>query len=90
MWDSGIGLSSWLVSLAAEQTLEEPELVSQLREMLFSKSKRNIIELGMFQRRNWDSVKYKLDRFQVLAQALFPLRWELFVVQRIRLRRDAF
>ncbi|OCH87795.1 hypothetical protein OBBRIDRAFT_759177 [Obba rivulosa] len=46
VWDSGIGLSSWLVGLATEQSADEPELVKTLRETLFSKSKRNIIELG--------------------------------------------
>ncbi|KAF9244653.1 putative methyltransferase-domain-containing protein [Melanogaster broomeanus] len=45
IWDSGIGLSSWLVQLYAGK-LEATVLLSDLRESLFSRDNRNIVELG--------------------------------------------
>ncbi|KAJ3789816.1 putative methyltransferase-domain-containing protein [Lentinula aff. detonsa] len=49
IWDSGIGLSSWLVSLAGNvdsSVQESDSAVAQLRRALFSPAARNIIELG--------------------------------------------
>ncbi|KAF9219801.1 hypothetical protein BS17DRAFT_716628 [Gyrodon lividus] len=45
IWDSGIGLSSWLVQLFNGK-LDAIELLSDLRESLFSRDSRNILELG--------------------------------------------
>ncbi|KAG6873509.1 hypothetical protein C0995_014777 [Termitomyces sp. Mi166 len=44
VWDSGIGLSSWLVGL--EQSTNVEGLVSKLKDVLFSRQSRNILELG--------------------------------------------
>ncbi|KAG6907137.1 hypothetical protein DXG01_010356 [Tephrocybe rancida] len=44
VWDSGIGLSSWLVRL--EQSTHTEELLSKVEEVLFSTKPRNILELG--------------------------------------------
>ncbi|EMD38794.1 hypothetical protein CERSUDRAFT_133318, partial [Gelatoporia subvermispora B] len=46
VWDSGIGLSSWLVSLATEELSDEPEHVTSLRKVLFTRERRNVVELG--------------------------------------------
>ncbi|KAJ3927472.1 MAG: putative methyltransferase-domain-containing protein [Lentinula lateritia] len=49
-WDSGIGLSSWLVALAGnvDIIIRDPSssVASQLRKVLFSPGPRKIIELG--------------------------------------------
>ncbi|KAJ3861809.1 putative methyltransferase-domain-containing protein [Lentinula novae-zelandiae] len=48
-WDSGIGLSSWLVALAGNvDIIRDPSssVASQLRKVLFSPGPRKIIELG--------------------------------------------
>ncbi|KAF5353076.1 hypothetical protein D9758_008751 [Tetrapyrgos nigripes] len=44
IWDSGIGLSSWLADIAKEQ-IQNP-LVQKLKNVLFSVEARNVIELG--------------------------------------------
>ena len=47
MWDSGIGLSSWLVELAQLQAADrEHSAIARARDALFSTEKRNVIELG--------------------------------------------
>ena len=48
MWDSGVGLSSWLVELAHQSVRrdEEHPLVVRAREALFSSTKCSVIELG--------------------------------------------
>ncbi|KAI0653003.1 hypothetical protein C8Q70DRAFT_1039423 [Cubamyces menziesii] len=48
IWDSGIGLSSWLVQLAqeADQMISNHPQTSLVREALFSSESRRIIELG--------------------------------------------
>ncbi|KAH8991660.1 putative methyltransferase-domain-containing protein [Lactarius akahatsu] len=45
LWDSGIGLSAWLVDLLAVAT-SQPVLVQELRSRLFSLKECYIIELG--------------------------------------------
>ncbi|KIJ20655.1 hypothetical protein PAXINDRAFT_174160 [Paxillus involutus ATCC 200175] len=45
IWDSGIGLSSWLIQLFTGK-LEATKVLSDLRESLFSRDSRNILELG--------------------------------------------
>ncbi|KAF8972670.1 putative methyltransferase-domain-containing protein [Flammula alnicola] len=47
IWDSGIGLSSWLVHLQENATLggKNPR-IQELRDCLFSEEPRNILELG--------------------------------------------
>ncbi|KAH7885836.1 putative methyltransferase-domain-containing protein [Phlebopus sp. FC_14] len=45
IWDSGIGLSSWLIQLFSGK-LEESHLVAKLRQVLFGKERWNILELG--------------------------------------------
>lgn len=51
IWDSGIGLSSWLVQLAQNPPAVggEHNLVSRARDALMSPESRKIIELGMIQ-----------------------------------------
>ncbi|KAG6898321.1 hypothetical protein C0992_011913 [Termitomyces sp. T32_za158] len=44
VWDSGIGLSSWLVGL--EQSTHAEGLVLKLKDVIFSPQPRNILELG--------------------------------------------
>ncbi|KAI0676122.1 putative methyltransferase-domain-containing protein [Trametes maxima] len=48
IWDSGIGLGSWLVQLAQapEQTGGDHALISHAHEALMASESRNIIELG--------------------------------------------
>ncbi|KAF8547475.1 hypothetical protein OG21DRAFT_1378456, partial [Imleria badia] len=46
IWDSGIGLSSWLVQLFSGQGMETDGTLSDLRESLFSTDGRHILELG--------------------------------------------
>ncbi|KAI0766645.1 putative methyltransferase-domain-containing protein [Trametes elegans] len=48
IWDSGIGLSSWLVQLAQEhpQTDDGRVTLSHARDAMFSPERRNIVELG--------------------------------------------
>ncbi|RDX50268.1 hypothetical protein OH76DRAFT_1349222 [Lentinus brumalis] len=47
VWDSGVGLSSWLVELAsAPLKAEESSKITQARGALFSSEPRRIIELG--------------------------------------------
>ncbi|KAF8273188.1 putative methyltransferase-domain-containing protein [Lactarius quietus] len=47
LWDSGIGLSAWLVRLsAAEDVASQPALVQELRSRLFAPQECHIIELG--------------------------------------------
>lgn len=46
MWDSGIGLSSWLVRLSSAEQTETTPLLSELRQSLLEGKDRNIIELG--------------------------------------------
>ncbi|THU93868.1 hypothetical protein K435DRAFT_756958 [Dendrothele bispora CBS 962.96] len=46
IWDSGIGLSSWIVKLLEATNDDEDTLVNRLRESLLSTNPRNIIELG--------------------------------------------
>jgi hypothetical protein len=47
LWDSGIGLSAWLVRLsAAEDVASQPTLVQELRSKLFVPQECHIIELG--------------------------------------------
>ncbi|CDO69672.1 hypothetical protein BN946_scf184851.g60 [Trametes cinnabarina] len=47
IWDSGIGLSSWLVQLAQEPTqTAEHAGVARARDALFSSQARKVIELG--------------------------------------------
>ncbi|KAI0640729.1 putative methyltransferase-domain-containing protein [Trametes meyenii] len=48
IWDSGIGLSSWLVQLAQapEQTGEDHKLISRVQNALMGTESRKIIELG--------------------------------------------
>ncbi|KIJ65120.1 hypothetical protein HYDPIDRAFT_88870 [Hydnomerulius pinastri MD-312] len=45
IWDSGIGLSSWMTQLFTEK-LESSALLSDLRDSLLSREARNILELG--------------------------------------------
>ena len=44
VWDSGIGLSSWICGLAESHPDSEPE--AQMRHVLLSPGKRRIVELG--------------------------------------------
>ncbi|KAG6826763.1 hypothetical protein H0H92_014539 [Tricholoma furcatifolium] len=44
VWDSGIGLSSWLVGVEQSTISDGP--VAKLRDVLFSSEPRNILELG--------------------------------------------
>ncbi|KNZ77369.1 UPF0665 family protein C23C4.06c [Termitomyces sp. J132] len=44
VWDSGIGLSSWLVGL--EQSIDAEDLVLKLKNVIFSRHSRNVLELG--------------------------------------------
>ncbi|KAG6900334.1 hypothetical protein C0993_012531, partial [Termitomyces sp. T159_Od127] len=44
VWDSGIGLSSWLVGL--EKLTNAEGLVLKLKDVIFSRESRNILELG--------------------------------------------
>ncbi|KAF9077962.1 putative methyltransferase-domain-containing protein [Rhodocollybia butyracea] len=47
IWDSGIGLSSWLVSLVNNhESVHEGGLVSKLKDILFNTGSCRIIELG--------------------------------------------
>lgn len=46
VWDSGIGLSSWIVDLANEQSASAPPIVDAMRRALFSSEARQILELG--------------------------------------------
>ncbi|KAI6042067.1 putative methyltransferase-domain-containing protein [Pisolithus marmoratus] len=46
VWDSGIGLSSWLVRLYLGGQLDTSPALSYVRQVLFSKDRRDIIELG--------------------------------------------
>ncbi|EDQ98329.1 uncharacterized protein LACBIDRAFT_303943 [Laccaria bicolor S238N-H82] len=47
IWDSGIGLSSWLVGLCNRTNLDsDSAAVRQMRDALFSSERRTILELG--------------------------------------------
>ncbi|KAL0569716.1 hypothetical protein V5O48_012245 [Marasmius crinis-equi] len=48
IWDSGIGLSSWLTHLASskEEARDEHSLSDRLRQIMFSSTPRKIVELG--------------------------------------------
>lgn len=49
LWDSGIGLSAWLVRLSAASgahVASEPALVQELRSRLFARKDCHIVELG--------------------------------------------
>lgn len=46
MWDSGIGLSSWLVQLYNGGQVDASSALSHMQQALFSSDRRNIIELG--------------------------------------------
>ena len=44
VWDSGIGLSSWICGLV--ESHPDSELEAQMRHVLLSPGKRRIVELG--------------------------------------------
>ncbi|KAF8074692.1 putative methyltransferase-domain-containing protein [Lyophyllum atratum] len=44
VWDSGVGLSSWLVGL--EQSADTEGALAELKNAIFSEESRNILELG--------------------------------------------
>ncbi|KZT66140.1 hypothetical protein DAEQUDRAFT_696103 [Daedalea quercina L-15889] len=46
VWDSGIGLSSWITTLASDESVNTPEIVTRLRSALLSADRRNVVELG--------------------------------------------
>ncbi|KAL6301216.1 putative methyltransferase-domain-containing protein [Sparassis latifolia] len=46
VWDSGIGLSSWIASLAQARPSDSAPLVDNLLDILMSREPRNIVELG--------------------------------------------
>ncbi|KAA1475529.1 hypothetical protein DENSPDRAFT_860856 [Dentipellis sp. KUC8613] len=46
LWDSGIGLSSWLSRLSASTGTPKHPLVAELKQVLFEKGDGDIIELG--------------------------------------------
>ncbi|KAI6101337.1 putative methyltransferase-domain-containing protein [Pisolithus sp. B1] len=46
VWDSGIGLSSWLVQLYFGGQVDASPALSRMQQTLFSRDRRNIIELG--------------------------------------------
>jgi protein N-lysine methyltransferase METTL21D len=49
IWDSGIGLSSWLIGLD-NGSQPADGILATLKDALFSVQKRNILELGMVSR----------------------------------------
>ncbi|TFY50616.1 hypothetical protein EVG20_g11420, partial [Dentipellis fragilis] len=46
LWDSGIGLSSWLSRLSANTSTPKHPLVAELKQVLFEKGDSDIVELG--------------------------------------------
>ncbi|KAL4066047.1 putative methyltransferase-domain-containing protein [Scleroderma yunnanense] len=46
VWDSGIGLSSWLIRLCSAEQTETNPVLYELRRSLLDKESRNIVELG--------------------------------------------
>lgn len=48
VWDSGIGLSSWLSELYQSNDLETHTSPAKVRDAIFGVGPRNILELGMF------------------------------------------
>ncbi|KAI6126039.1 putative methyltransferase-domain-containing protein [Pisolithus croceorrhizus] len=46
VWDSGIGLSSWLVQLYFGAQVDASPALSRVQQALLSRNRRNIIELG--------------------------------------------
>ncbi|KAF8433253.1 putative methyltransferase-domain-containing protein [Boletus edulis BED1] len=46
IWDSGIGLSSWLVQLFSAKDTEMDGTLTHLRELLFGTNARHVLELG--------------------------------------------
>ncbi|OBZ66853.1 hypothetical protein A0H81_13122 [Grifola frondosa] len=47
IWDSGIGLSSWIVNLSnSPSEINESGVITRLKEILFSSEPRNYLELG--------------------------------------------
>ncbi|KAF8142123.1 putative methyltransferase-domain-containing protein [Boletus edulis] len=52
IWDSGIGLSSWLVQLFSAKDTEMDGTLTHLRELLFGTNARYVLELGTLQSRH--------------------------------------
>ncbi|KAI5984289.1 putative methyltransferase-domain-containing protein [Pisolithus albus] len=55
VWDSGIGLSSWLVQLYNGGQVDASSALSHMQQALFSSDCRNIIELGTLSAFTWNT-----------------------------------